>query len=249
MDRLPPTPADAAYAVDPALARRLLRHLVVGPGAGTGSDVRALRRSPAATVSEPGRRLEWAFARARRAQQAWAQTASGRTGPSCCLRLHDLVLDRQDEIMDLICWESGKARKHAFDELTSRSPRWYYARTAHQHLDPGRRVGVVPGADPGRGEPGAQGRRRDHRAVELPRSTSRSATGSRRRLAGNAVVTKPDAQTMLTALSARSCCEEAGFPDGALERRGRPGAGARARRSSSARRLRLLHRLDPRGAS
>ena len=48
--------------------------------------------------------------------------------------------------MDLICWESGKARKHAYDEplhvaLTAR----YYARTAHQHLDTERRVGVVPG--------------------------------------------------------------------------------------------------------
>ena len=57
------------------------------------------------------------------------------------LRLHDLVLDRQDEIIDLICWESGKARKHAFDEplhiaLTAR----YYARTAHQHLDTERRL-------------------------------------------------------------------------------------------------------------
>ena len=62
------------------------------------------------------------------------------------LRLHDLVLDRQDEIIDLICWESGKARKHAFDEpphiaLTAR----YYARTAHDHLDTQRKLGVVPG--------------------------------------------------------------------------------------------------------
>ena len=56
------------------------------------------------------------------------------------------MLDRQDEIIDLICWESGKARKHAFDEplhiaLTAR----YYARTAHDHLDTERRLGVVPG--------------------------------------------------------------------------------------------------------
>ena len=62
------------------------------------------------------------------------------------LRLHDLVLDRQDEIIDLIVWESGKARKHAFDEplhiaLTAR----YYARTAHDHLDTQRKLGVVPG--------------------------------------------------------------------------------------------------------
>ena len=58
------------------------------------------------------------------------------------LRLHDLVLDRQDEIIDLICWESGKARKHAFEEplhvaLTAR----YYGRTAHDHLAPERRPG------------------------------------------------------------------------------------------------------------
>ena len=62
------------------------------------------------------------------------------------LRLHDLVLDRQEEIIDLIVLESGKARKHAFDEplhiaLTAR----YYGRTAHQHLDTERKLGVVPG--------------------------------------------------------------------------------------------------------
>jgi succinate-semialdehyde dehydrogenase/glutarate-semialdehyde dehydrogenase len=61
------------------------------------------------------------------------------------LRLHDLVLERQNEILDLICWESGKARKHAFDEplhvaLTAR----YYARTAHRHLGTQRRLGVIP---------------------------------------------------------------------------------------------------------
>ena len=62
------------------------------------------------------------------------------------LRLHDLVLDRQAEILDLICWESGKARKHAFDEplhiaLTAR----YYGKTAEEHLATKRVPGLVPG--------------------------------------------------------------------------------------------------------
>ncbi len=71
--------------------------------------------------------VEEAFARARRAQRAWARTSLDDRAARL-LRLHDLVLDRQDEIIDLICWETGKARKHAFDEplhvaLTAR----YYA--------------------------------------------------------------------------------------------------------------------------
>ena len=53
------------------------------------------------------------------------------TAPRCCCAPPP-VIDRQDEILDLIVLESGKARKHAFDEpthiaLTAR----YYARTAH----------------------------------------------------------------------------------------------------------------------
>ena len=46
----------------------------------------------------------------------------------------------------MICWESGKARKDAYDEplhvaLTAR----YYGRTGHRHLDTRRVAGVVPG--------------------------------------------------------------------------------------------------------
>ena len=59
--------------------------------------------------------VEEAFRRARTAQEAWARTPVDERA-ECLLRLHDLVLDRQDEIIDLICLESGKARKHAFDE-------------------------------------------------------------------------------------------------------------------------------------
>ena len=122
------------------------------------------------------------------------------------------MLDRQDEIIDLIVWESGKARKHAFDEplhiaLTAR----YYARTAHQHLDTQRKLGVVPGltrVEVNRVPKGVVG-------IISPWNypfTMALCDGLPALLAGNAVVAKPDAQTMLSALLAAELLEEAGFP-------------------------------------
>jgi aldehyde dehydrogenase (NAD+)/succinate-semialdehyde dehydrogenase/glutarate-semialdehyde dehydrogenase len=34
-------------------------------------------------------------------------------GPRIFLRFHDLLLERQNEVLDLIQWETGKARRHA----------------------------------------------------------------------------------------------------------------------------------------
>ena len=48
---------------------------------------------------------------------AWAAVHRSPTAAAVLLRLHDLVLDRADDILDLIQWESGKARKHAFEEV------------------------------------------------------------------------------------------------------------------------------------
>ena len=149
------------------------------------------------------------------------------------LRLHDLVIDRQDEIIDLICWESGKARKHAFDEplhiaLTAR----YYARTAHDHLDTERKLGVVPGltrVEVNHVPKGVVG-------IISPWNypfTMALCDGLPALLAGNAVVTKPDAQTMLSALLGAQLLEEAGFPAGLWNVVAGPGASS-ARRSSSA---------------
>ena len=129
------------------------------------------------------------------------------------LRLHDLVLDRQQEIIDLIVWESGKARKHAFDEplhiaLTAR----YYGRTAHQHLDTRRIRGVFPAltrVEINRVPKGVVG-------IISPWNypfTMALCDGLPALLAGNAVVAKPDAQTMLSALLAAELLEQAGFPE------------------------------------
>jgi len=155
--------------------------------------------------------IDEAFRRARRAQEQWARTPID-VRAAALLRLHDLVLDRQQEIIDLICWESGKARKHAFDEplhiaLTAR----YYGRTAHQHLDARRVRGVFPvltRVELNRVPKGVVG-------IISPWNypfTMALCDGLPALLAGNAVVAKPDAQTMLSALLAARLLEEAGFP-------------------------------------
>ncbi len=203
----------ASYALDPAYVRSLTSRVVSTTGRSvptytpiTGQPLAMIPQSSEADVKE-------AFARARRAQQAWAQTTLEHRS-QLLLRLHDLVLDRQDEIMDLICWENGKARKHAYEEplhvaLTAR----YYARTAHQHLDPDRRMGVVPGltrVEVNQVPKGVVG-------IIAPWNYPFNLAlidGLPALLAGNAVVTKPDAQTMLSALYGAQLLEEAGFPAG-----------------------------------
>ncbi len=203
----------ASYALDQGYVRALTSRVVSTTGASvptytpiTGQPLAMIPQSSEADVKE-------AFARARRAQQAWAQTTLEQRS-EVLLRLHDLVLDRQDEIIDLICWESGKARKHAFDEplhiaLTAR----YYARTAHEHLDTERRLGVVPGLTRIEVNHVAKGVVGIISPWNYP-FTMALCDGLPALLAGNAVVTKPDAQTMLSALLGAQLLEEAGFPKG-----------------------------------
>ncbi len=213
----------ASYALEPAYARSLTQRVV----ATTGREVPSytpLTGQPLAMIPQSGEAdVKEAFARARRAQQAWAQTSLEHRS-EVLLRLHDVVLERQDEIMDLVCWESGKARKDAFDEtlhvaMTAR----YYARTAHQHLDTERKLGVVPGltrVEVNHVPKGVIG-------IIAPWNypfTLALCDGIPALLAGNAVVTKPDAQTMLTGLLGAQLLEEAGFPAGPVERRRRAGA-------------------------
>ena len=59
--------------------------------------------------------VQSAFDSARGAQPVWAKT-SLRERRRAVLKLHDFVLEHQDELMDLIQIESGKTRAHAFDE-------------------------------------------------------------------------------------------------------------------------------------
>jgi acyl-CoA reductase-like NAD-dependent aldehyde dehydrogenase len=209
--RDPTSDPTASYALEPAFVRGLTDRLLATSGTSVptccpfnGQPIGSIPQSTAADVDE-------AFRRARRAQQAWART-SIEERQAMLLRLHDLLLDRQAEIMDLICWESGKARKDAYDEplhvaLTAR----YYGRTGHRHLDTRRVAGVVPGltrVEVNRVAKGVVG-------IISPWNypfTLALCDGLPALLAGNAVVHKPDAQTMLTALLGVRLLEEAGFP-------------------------------------
>src|SRR3954451_7125566 len=85
-----------------------------------------------------------AYERAREAQRAWRQT-SFRERKAILLRFHDLVMDRQDELLDLLQLECGKARRHAYEEaLDVAIVARYYANTAEMHLKTRRRRGVIP---------------------------------------------------------------------------------------------------------
>ncbi|CAB4733942.1 unannotated protein [freshwater metagenome] len=201
----------AAYALEPEYVEALTRRILATSG--ETKEVRTpLNGAPLAHIPQSSEEdVVEAFARARRAQESWARTSLEHRS-AILMRLHDLVLERQEEILDLIVWESGKARKHAFDEplhiaLTAR----YYARTAQQHLGTQRKLGVVPGltrVEVNRVPKGVVG-------IISPWNypfTMALCDGLPALLAGNAVVTKPDAQTMLTALYGAQLLEEAGFP-------------------------------------
>ena len=201
----------ASYALEPEHVARLTERVVATSGR-TVAVHSPLDGAPLAHIPQSSDDdVAEAFARARVAQAAWARTPL-EDRAAMLLRLHDLVLDRQDEIIDLIVLESGKARKHAFDEplhiaLTSR----YYGRTAHQHLDTQRRLGVVPvltRVEVNRVPKGVVG-------IISPWNypfTMALCDGIPALLAGNAVVAKPDAQTMLSALLGARLLEEAGLP-------------------------------------
>lgn len=201
----------AAYALERDYVAGLTKRLLASSGttAELTSPVggQPLAHVPQSSVAD----VDEAFARARKAQIAWAQTTI-EVRAAALLRLHDIVLDRQEELIDLIVWESGKARKDAFLEvahvaLTAR----YYARTAHQHLDTKRVGGMFPvltRAEVNRIPKGVV-------AIISPWNyplTMAVCDGIPAVLAGNAVVSKPDAQTTLTALLAAELLAEAGIP-------------------------------------
>ena len=201
----------ASYALDRSYVWTLTRRVVATSG--TTHEVRSpIGDQPLAHIPlSSGDDVEEAFRRARRVQESWARTPYDERS-AALLRLHDLILDRQAEIIDLICLESGKARKHAFDEplhvaLTAR----YYARSLHEHLDSRRVRGAMPvltRVEVNRVPKGVVG-------VISPWNypfTMAMCDGLAAIAAGNAVVAKPDIQTMLSALLGSKLLEEAGIP-------------------------------------
>ncbi len=156
-----------------------------------------------------------AFRVARQAQPAWAARSFGQRA-QVLRRLANLVLDRQNEILDIMQIETAKARATAFEEVADTAiVANYYARRAHHHLAPKRREGAIPGFT----------RTREFR---VPKGVvgfvapwnyplSMGITDAIPALmAGNAAVIKPASLTPFTALWAAEMFSEAGLPAGLL---------------------------------
>ncbi|MFF3016079.1 succinic semialdehyde dehydrogenase [Streptomyces sp. NPDC057939] len=207
-----PAPAGvrtAADVVTPDLVARLTRG-VIGSGRTanhtpfTGDKLADLPEATPEDVAE-------AFDRARAAQGAWAAVPVRRRA-AVLLRFHDLVLERQAEVLDLIQLETGKARLHAHEEVQAVAvAARHYGRKAPSYLRPKGHTGAMPTLTKVtelRQPRGVVGQIAPwNYPLELSVGDALPAFVS-----GNAVVMKPDTETALTALWARDLLIEAGLP-------------------------------------
>ena len=155
--------------------------------------------------------VEEAFALARSAQLIWAKRPL-RERTALVRRFHDLILDHDSVLLDVVQTETGKSRASAFDEvadiaLNSR----YSANSARRHLAPRRRQGALPFVTSAKEyywPKGVVGMITPwNYPLTLPITDALPAL-----LAGNAIVLKPDAQAPFSALAAISLLVDAGLP-------------------------------------
>jgi len=212
--------AVAAVGLDELIPRstvtRLLRHAVVGPDAEQRITTAPFTGGPATTLPlSIEDDVDAAFATARTAQVGWARRPA-RDRAKVLLRFHDLVLDRQAEVLDMAQMETGKARRDAFEELVDCALNArHYGRVGPGLLAPERRLGIFPALT---------------RTVEYHHAkgvvgvispwnypiTLAISDALPALLAGNAVVLRPDIQTTVTALLMVDLLREAGLPEGLL---------------------------------
>ncbi len=194
----------------PAVVERLTGR-IVSSGA-TTAITRPLTGEPLVELPVSGAAdVAAAYERARAAQREWAKRSpTERARPF--IRFHDAILDRREEILDIVQLETGKARRHAFEEVMDAAGcTLYHARRAPRLLGPRRRKGILPMAT---------------RALELrqPKGVvglispwnyplALSVTDAAPALlAGNAIVHKPDTQTSLSSLWVLDLLVECGMP-------------------------------------
>lgn len=190
---------ETAHTLPQTLLDRLASH-VASEGAGTVTIPTPFTGEPLATVPvSTADDVRAAYARAREAQRAWAaKPVAERVKPF--LRLSEALVDRREEILDVIQMETGKARRHAMEEfLDVALCSLYYARRAGGLLKPRRRKGMMPGVTR------VQELRHPKGVVALiapwnyPFSLGASDIAPAL-MAGNAVIHKPDTQTCLSSL-------------------------------------------------
>ncbi|MEV8633057.1 succinic semialdehyde dehydrogenase [Streptosporangium sp. NPDC051023] len=202
----------ANRTLDPAMIERVVRQVTSG---GRTQEITApftgetLTELPVSTAED----VRAAYAKAREAQRAWAALpVHERIKPF--LRMYDAIIDRREEILDVVQWETGKARKHAFEEvLDVAGCTLHFVRRAPGLLAPRRRAGIFPLATrvfEARQPKGVV-------ALISPWNYPLSLGAPDvipALLAGNAVVHKPDTQTALSTLWTIDLLVSLGMPSG-----------------------------------
>ncbi len=202
-----------ATGLDPSRIAHLLSLASARPGASTLPVIapftgHLLYDLPLSEESD----VEGTIAELRAGQARWAAMTVRDRG-RILLRFHDLVLANREEGLDIVQWETGKARLDAMEELidvllTSR----HYARDAGRLLRTTRHRGIFPGlvrVDQVQHPKGVVGFIAPwNYPLTLAVSDAIPAL-----MAGNAAVVKPDAQTSLTALWVLDLLRRAGVPD------------------------------------
>jgi len=153
-----------------------------------------------------------AASRVRAAQKKWAATPLSKR-VAVVKRLHNIVLDNANRIIDIIQTETGKSRHSAMEEvadvaMTAR----YYSRSAKRHLGPHSRAGAFPLLTSTVERHVAKGLvgmiTPWNYPFTLPISDAIPAL-----LAGNGVVIKPDPKTPFSALIGIDLLVAAGLPE------------------------------------
>ena len=207
----------ATYAVAPSRVRTLIARVVSSREAGELRTTSPMTGAPLGVLPlSSARDVVAAVEAARRAQRAWAATPVAERA-AVLLRFHDLVLERQGGLLDLVQLESGKTRGHAYEEVADCAiAARHYGRRASAYLRDTRHLGALPLLT---------------RVTEVRRPCgvvgivspwnyplSLAVTDALPALvAGNAVVLRPDVQGSLTALAAVELMVEAGLPEGVVQ--------------------------------
>ena len=171
----------------------------------TGETVGEVQQATAADVDE-------AFARARGAQRQWAALPV-RKRARVLRRFAKVVVEKRDELLDLIQDENGKNRASALEEvmdvaLTS----LYYAQTGPKATRTRGRFTALPLVSSTREQRPPKGVVGVIAPFNYPLALAVSDAVPAL-IAGNAVVVKPDSQTPLSALRAAELLREAGLPE------------------------------------
>lgn len=175
----------------------------------TGETIGTIPQCERADVQE-------AAERAREGQAEWAATPVDDRA-DVMLTLHDLVLDRQDELLDVMQLESGKARIDGHEEvLDLATTARHYAHRAGSYLSRERRSGAFPvitRTEVNHWPVGIVGAIAPwNYPLVLTMSEMVPAL-----LAGNAVIVKPAEQTPFTALLGKDLLIEAGLPPDCMQ--------------------------------